>query len=132
MQVDLHPFMTRTDIVEYCTRHGILLEAWAPLVEAMRFNHPTITKLANIYDKEPAQILLRYSLQKVCPSECRSSVVIDTVDGGQGFIPLPKSSRKTRITSNTQIYDFALQKEDIECLDSLDEGWLRARVFEPR
>ncbi|KAG8212958.1 Aldo/keto reductase [Butyriboletus roseoflavus] len=102
-QVDLHPFMTRTAIVEYCTRRGILLEAWAPLVEAMRFKHPAITTLAKSYKKEPAQILLRYSLQK-------------------GFIPLPKSSHKGRIISNTRIYDFELQKEEVECLDSLNEA----------
>jgi len=57
-----------------------------PLVEAMRFDHPPITRPAEKYAKGPAQILLRYSLQKVCealwagPSECRSSVVIYTAD----------------------------------------------------
>lgn len=56
--------MTRRDIVDYCTRRGILLEAWAPLVEAMRFNHPALTTLVKKYNKESAQILLRYSLQK--------------------------------------------------------------------
>ena len=40
----------------------------------------------------------------------------------QGFIPLPKSSHKKRIISNTQVYDFELRKEEVEHLDSLDEG----------
>jgi len=102
-QVDLHPFMTRTDIVDYCRKRGILLEAWAPLVEAMRFDHPALMTLAQKYTKEPAQILLRYSLQK-------------------GYVPLPKSSQKKRIISNTQIFDFELQQQDIEYLDSLDEA----------
>ena len=47
---------------------------WAPLVEAMRFNHPAITRLSKIYDRESAQILLRYPLQKVCEQVRRSAV----------------------------------------------------------
>lgn len=115
--------MTRTDIVEYCTRRGILLEAWAPLVEAMRFKHDAITTLAKGYDKEPAQILLRYSLQKVCERIRATFIQFDLHGCVQGFIPLPKSSHKRRIISNTQIYDFELQEEEVEYLDSLNEGW---------
>lgn len=58
-------------MIDYCTRRGILLEAWAPLVEAMRFSHPALTTLAQKYSKESAQILLRYSLQKVCERDSR-------------------------------------------------------------
>ncbi|KAF9223346.1 aldo-keto reductase [Gyrodon lividus] len=102
-QIDLHPFMTRKDVVKYCTERGILLEAWAPLVRGMRLRHPAITALAMKYNKEPAQILLRYSLQK-------------------GYVPLPKSSQKGRLISNTQIFDFELQMEEVEHLDALDEA----------
>lgn len=101
-QVDLHPFMTRTDIVKICREHDIALEAWAPLVRGYRFKHPDIVTLAKKYGKEPAQILLRYSLQK-------------------GFIALPKSVSKQRIASNVQIYDFELTPEEIAHLDTLDE-----------
>ncbi|GBE88582.1 Aldo/keto reductase [Sparassis latifolia] len=101
-QVDLHPFMTRTDIVEICKEHNIALEAWAPLVRGLRFNHPSIKTLAQKYNKEPAQILLRYSLQK-------------------NYIALPKSASRSRIQSNIQIYDFNLTSEEIAHLDSLDE-----------
>lgn len=101
-QIDLHPFMSRREIVELSKKHGMTMEAWAPLVRSMRFNHPSIKKLATKYNKEPAQILLRYSLDK-------------------GYVPLPKSSSKHRIESNTQIFDFALTKEEVEHLDSLDE-----------
>ena len=76
--------MTRTDVVAFCRKHDIALEvftaqayvyslvtrvgplqAWAPLVRGMRFKHPSIIKLAQRYSRTPAQILLRYSLQKV-------------------------------------------------------------------
>lgn len=69
----------------------------------MRFKHPAIKALAEKYNKEPAQVLLRYSLQK-------------------GFIAIPKSASKIRIQSNLNIYDFALTEEEIADLDALDEG----------
>jgi len=101
-QVDLHPFMTRTDIVAMCRKHDIALEAWAPLVRGYRFKHPSVVRLAQKYGKEPAQILLRYSLQK-------------------GYIPMPKSSSEHRIKSNLNVYDFELTSEEVAHLDSLDE-----------
>ncbi|KAI0806143.1 aldo-keto reductase [Irpex lacteus] len=102
-QVDLHPFMTRTDIVEICQKHNIALEAWGPLVRGLRFRHPSIVSLAEKYNKSAAQVLLRYSIQK-------------------GFIPIPKASSKERIISNTQIYDFELSDDEMKHLDSLDEA----------
>ncbi|PCH42364.1 aldo-keto reductase [Wolfiporia cocos MD-104 SS10] len=101
-QVDLHPFMTRADIVAVCKEHDIALEAWAPLVRGYRFTHPSIKSLAQKYLREPAQILLRYSLQK-------------------GYIPLPKSENPERIKSNINVYDFELSPDEIAHLDSLDE-----------
>jgi len=101
-QVDLHPFMTRTDIVDLCQRHEITLQAWAPLVRGLRFNHPTVTKLASKYHKTSAQILLRYSLQK-------------------GFVPLPKSVKPERIEANIDIFDFELANKEVAELDTLDE-----------
>ncbi|KAI0703773.1 aldo-keto reductase [Cytidiella melzeri] len=102
-QVDLHPFMTRTEIVAMCEKHDIALEAWAPLVRGLRFRHPSIVGLAEKYGKTPAQILLRYSIQK-------------------GYIPIPKSASQERITSNTHIYDFELSEEEMTRLLSLDEA----------
>jgi len=101
-QIDLHPFMTREDIVAICKEHNIALEAWAPLVRGFRFTHPAIASLAKKYHKEPAQVLLRYSLQK-------------------GYLPIPKSSQKTRIESNTKVYDFELTDAEVAHLDTLDE-----------
>ncbi|KAK0444049.1 NADP-dependent oxidoreductase domain-containing protein [Armillaria borealis] len=102
-QIDLHPFQVRSHIVAFCKKHNIALEAWAPLVRGLRFNHPVIESLATKYQKEPAQVLLRYSLQK-------------------GYVPLPKSSSKTRMLSNTDVFDFDLTDDEISGLDGLDEG----------
>ncbi|KAF9048846.1 aldo-keto reductase [Panaeolus papilionaceus] len=102
-QIDLHPFMTRTDIVAFSRKHGMILQAWGPMVRAMRFGHPHLSSLAQKYNKEEAQILLRYSIQK-------------------GFIPLPKSSSTERVIRNTQIFGFELTPEEMNDLDRLDEG----------
>ncbi|KAK7032742.1 Aldo-ket-red domain-containing protein [Favolaschia claudopus] len=102
-QIDLHPFYTRTAIVNFCHEHGIALEAWAPLVRGLRFDHPVIVALARKYNKESAQVLLRYSLQK-------------------NYVVIPKSVSKTRIISNTNIYDFELEKQEVVDLDGLDEA----------
>lgn len=102
-QIDLHPFMARTEIVAYCKEREVALEAWASLARGMRMPHPSITKLAGKYNKEPAHIFLRYSLQK-------------------GYIPLVKSASQSRIVSNAQLYDFSLEEEDMAHLDSLNEN----------
>ncbi|KAJ4489838.1 aldo-keto reductase [Lentinula lateritia] len=101
-QIDLHPFQVRSGIVEFNKRHGIVLEAWAPLVRGLRFKHPSIVNLAQKYSKDSAQILLRYSLQK-------------------GYVAIPKSSSKQRIISNIQVFDFELSDTEILNLDGLDE-----------
>lgn len=102
-QIDLHPFQTRQAIVVASKKHGMTMEAWAPLVRAMRFDHWAIVRMAKEHKKEPAQILLRYSLQK-------------------GYVPLPKTANKNRIVSNTNIFDFELTEVEMADLDGLDEG----------
>ncbi|KAF7311994.1 Aldo-keto reductase [Mycena indigotica] len=102
-QIDLHPFMARTEIVKICKENHIALEAWAPLVRGLRFNHPVIQKIATKYHKQPAQVLLRYSLQK-------------------NYVAIPKSSSKTRIVANLDIFDFELEEGEMLDLDQLDEG----------
>lgn len=102
-QIDLHPFMARAEIVAFSKKYDLVLEAWAPLVRGLRFSHPQLVILSHKYNKKPAQILLRYSLQK-------------------GYVPLPKSASKQRIIENSQIFDFQISEDDVSSLDNLDEG----------
>ncbi|KAJ7207021.1 Aldo/keto reductase [Mycena rebaudengoi] len=81
-QIDLHPFMARSEI------------AWAPLVRGMRFTHPVLLRIAKKYSKTTAHVLLRYSLQK-------------------NYIAIPKSVSEARIISNTEIFDFALEDQEV-------------------
>lgn len=100
-QLELHPQYVQRDAVNYCKDHRIIVEAWAPLIRG-QFDHPVILSLAEKYQKSPAQILLRWSLQ-------------------HGFLPLPKSSSKDRMLSNANFFDFTLSEEDIDALTVLEK-----------
>jgi diketogulonate reductase-like aldo/keto reductase len=101
-QIEVHPFNTRTDITSFCREHDIVVEAYAPLARAMRMRHPKIVELSKKYECEPAQLLVRWSLQK-------------------GYVPLPKSVKKARIISNAQVEGFDIGERDMKILDGLDE-----------
>lgn len=111
--------MTRDALVAYCQSKGIVLEAWAPLVRGERFKHPEIVALAEKYKKSPAQILIRYGLDRVrrlSPARCLSAVL--TFVDRQGFVVIPKSTKKERIADNANVFDFTLEKSDIEVRQS--------------
>jgi len=101
-QIEVHPFNTRTEICEFCQKHDIIVEAYAPLVRALRMKHPTIVKLAKKYSCTPGQLLIRWSLQ-------------------HGYVPLPKSVKKERIIENAQIGGFEIEESDMKAMDGLDE-----------
>ncbi|KAF2875778.1 NADP-dependent oxidoreductase domain-containing protein [Massariosphaeria phaeospora] len=98
-QIELHPWLARKDIVDWCKDRGVVVEAYSPLVRATKTNDPLLVPLASKYGKTPSQILLRWSLQK-------------------GFVPLPKSVTKSRIEENAQIYDFELADDEMQKLDT--------------
>ncbi|EER43092.1 aldo/keto reductase [Histoplasma capsulatum H143] len=64
-QYELHPWLARPDIVEWLQKRNVVIEAYSPLVQATKMGDPLIKKLAQKHSKSPAQILLRWSLQKV-------------------------------------------------------------------
>ncbi|KAJ4287472.1 hypothetical protein N0V88_007659 [Collariella sp. IMI 366227] len=96
-QWEIHPWCQRRDIVDWCAKRGIAVEAYCPLVQAKRWGEPAVKKLAEKYKKSEAQILIRWSLQK-------------------GLVPLPKSVTSERIKANADIYDFELTPEEVEDL----------------
>lgn len=101
-QVEVHPFNTRTEITSYCQEHDIVVEAYAPLARALRMQHASISSLSRKYAVTPAQLMIRWSLQ-------------------HGFVPLPKSVSKSRIEANGAVDGFAINTEDMEAMDRLDE-----------
>ncbi|KAI9751364.1 MAG: hypothetical protein M4579_006105 [Chaenotheca gracillima] len=101
-QIEVHPFNTRTEITSFCQQNDIVVEAYAPLVRALRMKHPTITKLSSKYKCTPGQLLVRWSVQ-------------------HGFVPLPKSITPERIRTNGDVGGFEIDDSDMQTLNGLDE-----------
>ena len=78
------------------------VEAYAPLARAMRMTNPTLVIMAEKYGCTTAQLMVRWSIQK-------------------GFVPLPKSVRRERIVENAEIGGFAIEADDMNALDMLNE-----------
>ena len=102
-QIELHPWCQQKTIDQYCQKHGIVVEAYSPLVRGQKANNGTLTKLAEQYGKTWGQILIRYCLQK-------------------NWVPLPKSDTPSRIVENADVFGFDISKEDMAKLDDLDQG----------
>jgi diketogulonate reductase-like aldo/keto reductase len=64
-QVELHPWLARRDIVDWCKQRGVLCEAYCPIVRATKNEDPLLVALAKKHGKTPAQVLIRWSLQMV-------------------------------------------------------------------
>ncbi|KAL3419386.1 putative aldo/keto reductase [Phlyctema vagabunda] len=102
-QIELHVFSQQREIVSFCQKNGIIIEAYSPLVRNQKADDPTLNAVAKSYGKTTAQVLIRYCLQK-------------------DWVPLPKSDTPSRIEENANVYDFELSKDDMNKLDGLDQG----------
>ncbi|GBE80295.1 NADP-dependent oxidoreductase domain-containing protein [Sparassis latifolia] len=111
-QIELHPFCQQKPIVDYCNAHNIFVQAYCPLIRGKNFDNPVLIEVSKKYNKDIAQILVRWSLQR-------------------GFSPLPKSSQPTRVQSNAELYDFEISPEDMAKLDALDRGKAGAISWNP-
>jgi diketogulonate reductase-like aldo/keto reductase len=99
-QIRLCPGDVNKELVDVCTKKGILLEAYSPLGTGQIFDVPQMKELSAKYGKSIAQISLRWSLQ-------------------MGFLPLPKSVTPSRIEENIQIFDFELESKDVDLITGL-------------
>jgi methylglyoxal/glyoxal reductase len=104
-QIELSPFLyrTREDILRRCAEEGIAVEAYSPLTKGRRLHDATVGAVAAEVGRTPAQVLIRWSLQK-------------------GFVVLPRSSSSARIADNAAVFDFSLGDGQMARLDALDEG----------
>ena len=102
-QIEFHPYLVQPELLGFCQSHNIQAEAWSPLMQGQSVTVPMIKKLAEEYQKTPAQIVLRWDLQ-------------------HGVVTIPKSSRPERIAENARIFDFELSPDDVAALDALDVG----------
>ena len=86
---------------EFCKARNILIEAYSPLAIGHALSNETIQKMALKYTVSPAQICIRYCIEK-------------------GTAPLPKSTHESRIIENTKV-DFVINKEDMAILDAIKD-----------
>lgn len=107
-QIELHPWLQRRELVNYCNSQGIHLQAYSPLAKASKLDEPLLKNIASKKSATPAQVLIAWSLSK-------------------GFITLPKSVNAERQKQNLHAAELVLSSEDIEALDSLEcnfiTGW---------
>ena len=101
-QIKLCPGETQQDVVDYCRKQNILLEAYSPLGTGEIFDVPEMKALSEKYKKTIAQIALKWSLQ-------------------MDFLPLPKSVTASRIRENIDLFDFELSQEDVKMLAGLTD-----------
>uniref|UniRef100_A0A8P4FVY2 Zgc:56622 n=1 Tax=Dicentrarchus labrax TaxID=13489 RepID=A0A8P4FVY2_DICLA len=123
-QVELHPYLVQTDMIEFCKSKNIALTAHSPFGSPGRppelfrgdtdphklLEDPVVADIAKKHRHSPAQVLLRYHVQ-------------------QGISVIPKSDKPHHILENTKIFDFSLTEEDMRALRGLDRGW-RADMIE--
>jgi diketogulonate reductase-like aldo/keto reductase len=100
-QVQFSPFEYRKALLAACGDRGVALEAYSPLGTGRHLSHPTVTEIARRVARTPAQVLIRWSVQRKA-------------------IALPKSTHRQRIEENGQVFDFELTGADMAALDALD------------
>lgn len=101
-QVEIHPNRSEKELLKVCKRHNIVVQAWSPIMRGQLSSNSIITNLAQKYDKSEAQIILRWHLQN-------------------NVIAIPKTSHPKRIKENIDIFDFEIEKEDMENIDSINK-----------
>jgi 2,5-diketo-D-gluconate reductase A len=109
-QVQFSPFEYRRRLLEGCEQREVALEAYSPLGTGHHLSDPEVARIAQHSERTPAQVLIRWCLQR-------------------GTIVIPKSSHRARIAENGEVFDFELADAEMEALDALDRtgGTVRAR-----
>lgn len=111
--IQIHPYLTQKDLVKFCQDKGIVVTAYSSLGNGSKPSKPglpslleneTIVCIAKEYNKTPAQICLRWSVQ-------------------HNLIVIPKSINPRRIEENFNIFDFELSQESMDKIDSLNENY---------
>jgi diketogulonate reductase-like aldo/keto reductase len=101
-QIQFSPFKHRRALLEACEERDIALEAYSPLGTGRHLKNRTVGQIAKRAGRTPAQVLLRWCVQRGLPT-------------------IPKSTKRERIEENARIFDFELSDEDMAALDALDE-----------
>ena len=102
-QIECHPYLTQDDVRAFCAEYQIAIEAWSPLAQGLVLDDPTIVSIAKAVGKTPAQVVLRWHIER-------------------GDIVFPKSVTPARIKENIDIFGFELPGEDVEAITALNRN----------
>jgi 2,5-diketo-D-gluconate reductase A len=102
-QIEVHPYFTNEQVRAYGRDHGIVTEAWSPIAQGEVLDDPVINRIADGRNKSPAQVVLRWHIQR-------------------GDIVFPKSVSPERMKSNFEIFDFDLDGSEMGAISALDKG----------
>ncbi len=102
-QIEVHPYLTNEAVRSYDREHGIATEAWSPIAQGAVLNDPTVARIGEGVGKTPAQVVLRWHIQR-------------------GDIVFPKSVTPSRMKENFEIFDFELESDDMDAITGLDRG----------
>lgn len=97
-QIELHPTFQPDDLLNHCGDLGITVESWSPLGAAKDLQHPDICAIAESLGATPAQVIIRWHLNR-------------------GFVTIPKSSKPERIAANLAALDLVLDTDQMEIID---------------
>lgn len=111
-QIEVHPLFQHAELCAASRERGLLIEAYSPIAQGAALENDSVREIAEKHSKTPAQVLLRWGLQK-------------------GNIILPKSLTKHRIESNAQLFDFSLDEKDMDVLNGLDCGLKTGKLGPP-
>lgn len=102
-QYEFHPWLQQPDLLAWCQARGIVVQAWAPVMRGHAGEVPALVAIAERHAKTPAQVALRWILQK-------------------GATAIPKSVHRERIAENADLFDFSLSDEEMRAIDLEDRG----------
>ena len=102
-QVQAHPYSPNSVCRDANLKYGIATEAWAPIAKGQILTDPVVLKVAEKVGRSPAQVALRWHVQR-------------------GDIVIPKSVHKPRMIDNFEIFDFSLDDDDMAAISKLDTG----------
>jgi 2,5-diketo-D-gluconate reductase A len=102
-QIEVHPYFGNEDVRGFDGRHGIATEAWSPIAQGKVLGDPVITRVAESVGRTPAQVVLRWHLQR-------------------GDIVFPKSVTLQRVKENFELFDFELNSVDVNAINELGKG----------
>lgn len=105
-EIEVHPLLSQTELIEYCNRKDIRVIAYSPLARMHEklIGNNCLIEIAKKHKKSVVQIVLRWDLQK-------------------GLVTIPKSSSRERLRMNYNIFDFILSSEEINQIDQINENF---------